>query len=92
MPNRSRRARRTCGCLGVDPAARGRGVGRLLMQGCLRFARDAGKTVLTLNTTSRMGAARRMYASMGFVRRDDEVYPDGFVLLSYAKDLEVGER
>jgi ribosomal protein S18 acetylase RimI-like enzyme len=84
--------------LGVDPSARGRGVGTLLMRECLRLATVAGKTVLTLNTTSRMAAAQRMYGSLGFTRRPDEVFPDGFVLLSYAKRLDeedsrtVGER
>jgi ribosomal protein S18 acetylase RimI-like enzyme len=77
--------------LGVDPSARGRGIGRLLMQECLRLARAEGKTVLTLNTTGRMQAAQRMYETMGFVRGDDEVFPDGFVLLSYAKELGAGE-
>jgi ribosomal protein S18 acetylase RimI-like enzyme len=73
--------------LGVDPSARGRGIGRLLMKECLRLARAEGKTVLTLNTTRRMEAARRMYEAMGFIRGADEVFPDGFVLLSYARDL-----
>jgi ribosomal protein S18 acetylase RimI-like enzyme len=78
--------------LGVDPSARGRGIGRLLMNECLRLARARGKTVLTLNTTRRMVAARGMYEAMGFVRGADEVFPDGFVLLSYARDLGVEER
>jgi ribosomal protein S18 acetylase RimI-like enzyme len=76
--------------LGVDPSARGRGLGRLLMQESLRLALAEGKTVLTLNTTNRMKAAQRMYESMGFTRRPDEVFPDGFVLLSYAKELGLG--
>jgi ribosomal protein S18 acetylase RimI-like enzyme len=78
--------------LGVAPTARGRGIGRLLMNECLRLARARGKTVLTLNTTRRMEAARSMYEAMGFVRGADEVFPDGFVLLSYARDLGVEER
>jgi hypothetical protein len=62
------------------------------MQECLRVARAEGKTVLTLNTTRRMQAARSMYESMGFSRAADEVFPNGFVLLSYARDLGVGDR
>jgi len=73
--------------LGVDPDARGRGLGRLLMEACERLAREAGKTVLALNTTRRMQAAQRMYEALGFERGPDEVFPDGFVLLSYEKRL-----
>jgi ribosomal protein S18 acetylase RimI-like enzyme len=73
--------------LGVAPQARGRGVGRMLMDACLEESRRAGKTQLTLNTTERMKAARRMYESMGFTRTEDTVFPDGFVLLGYRKEL-----
>ena len=73
--------------LGVDPDARGGGVARALMTACEEMARAAGKTVMTLHTTSRMRAAQRMYASMGYVREEDRVFPDGFVLLSYSKRL-----
>jgi ribosomal protein S18 acetylase RimI-like enzyme len=73
--------------LGVHPDARGRGVGRRLMEACEARALAAGRTVMTLNTTQRMEAAQRMYESMGYVRGADEVFPDGFVLLSYAKRL-----
>ncbi|MBI3648155.1 MAG: GNAT family N-acetyltransferase [Actinobacteria bacterium] len=73
--------------LGVDPSARGRGIGPMLTRECLRRAAEAGKTILTLNTTPRMRAAQRMYESLGFDRGKDEVFPDGFVLLSYSKHL-----
>jgi ribosomal protein S18 acetylase RimI-like enzyme len=73
--------------LGVAPDARRRGVARDLMLACIARARDAGKTFMTLHTTPMMGAAQRMYESLGFVRGDDRVFPDGFVLLSYRKEL-----
>jgi len=73
--------------LGVDPSARGRGVGTMLMQACERLALDQGKTVMTLHTTQRMAVARRMYERLGYARGEDRVFPDGFVLLSYAKPL-----
>jgi ribosomal protein S18 acetylase RimI-like enzyme len=73
--------------LGVHPDARGRGIGRALMDASLRHARDAGKTLLTLNTTERMRAAQAMYESMGFTREPDRVFDDGFVLLSYSLAL-----
>jgi ribosomal protein S18 acetylase RimI-like enzyme len=74
--------------LGVAPEARGRGIGRMLMDACVEESLRAGKTLLTLNTTERMKAARAMYESMGFARADDMVFPDGFVLLSYELPLD----
>jgi len=74
--------------LGVAPGARGRGIGRLLMDACIDWSRRAGKTLLTLNTTERMKAARAMYESMGFTPTPDEVFPDGFVLLGYELELD----
>jgi ribosomal protein S18 acetylase RimI-like enzyme len=72
--------------LGVAPDARRRGVARALMLACIDRARAAGKTFMTLHTTPMMGAAQRMYESLGFVRGEDRVFPDGFVLLSYRKE------
>lgn len=73
--------------LGVDPDCRRRGVARALMQRCIDRSREAGKTLLTLNTTTMMEAAQQMYRSLGFERQPDEVHPDGFVLLSYSMEL-----
>jgi ribosomal protein S18 acetylase RimI-like enzyme len=73
--------------LGVDPSARGRGVARQLMASCEETAREGGRTLMTLHTTARMRGAQRMYASLGYVRDEDRVFPDGFVLLSYSKQL-----
>lgn len=73
--------------LGIHPDARGRGAAKALMAACEARAREAGRTVLTLNTTHLMAAAKAMYEGLGYVRADDEVKPDGFVLLSYAKQL-----
>jgi ribosomal protein S18 acetylase RimI-like enzyme len=75
--------------LGVDPAARARGVGVSLMQEAEERARAAGKTYLTLHTTQKMGAAQKMYASLGYERTEHE-FADGFlgVLLGYRKELD----
>jgi ribosomal protein S18 acetylase RimI-like enzyme len=73
--------------LGVGPESRGRGVARALMEACANEARARGKTRLTLHTTERMIVAQRMYESMGFVRGTDRTFPDGFSLLTYAKEL-----
>lgn len=71
--------------LGVHPDARGRGVAQALMRACLAWARQAGRTRVTLHTTQRMAIARSMYEKMGFERLPDRVFPDGFVLLTYEK-------
>jgi ribosomal protein S18 acetylase RimI-like enzyme len=73
--------------LGVHPDARGRGVGRSLMDACFDRARAEGRARMTLHTTQRMRAARRMYERMGFDRLPDRVFPDGFVLLSYERRI-----
>ncbi len=73
--------------LGVDPAARARGVARALMAESEARARAAGKTFMTLNTTHRMKAAQAMYERLGYERTPDIVFPDGFVLLGYTKQL-----
>jgi ribosomal protein S18 acetylase RimI-like enzyme len=76
--------------LGVHPDVRGRGIARALMQACFERARAAGRSRMTLATTHRMVVARRMYEGMGFVRGQDRVFPDGFVLLTYEKPIRVG--
>lgn len=73
--------------LGVAPDARGRGIGRALVEACIEAARSAGKSVLTLHTTEEMEAARRMYESLGFRRGPDTVWGDGFRLLAYELHL-----
>jgi ribosomal protein S18 acetylase RimI-like enzyme len=73
--------------LGVHPDARGAGVGRQLMAACEERALAAGRTRMTLHTTTLMRAAREMYGALGYERSEDRVYPDGFVLLGYSKPL-----
>ena len=73
--------------LGVEPSARRRGIARLLMAEVEVRALAAGKTRLTLHTTQRMRAAQALYERLGFDRAEDEVFPDGFVLLGYTKQL-----
>jgi ribosomal protein S18 acetylase RimI-like enzyme len=73
--------------LGVDPAARARGVARALMAASEARARAAEKTFMTLHTTQRMQAAQAMYERLGYRRVEDRVFPDGFVLLGYTKSL-----
>lgn len=54
--------------LAVPPVGRGRGVGRRLMEECIRRTRAAGTATMTLHTTDMMRAAMALYERLGFHR------------------------
>ncbi|MGC2486799.1 MAG: GNAT family N-acetyltransferase [Acidimicrobiales bacterium] len=73
--------------LGVAPAARRRGVGRILMCHCADVARGRGKTRLTLNTSVKNSTAQAFYEAIGFVRLHNLELEDGSQLRSYELNL-----
>jgi GNAT superfamily N-acetyltransferase len=54
--------------LAVDPAMRGRGIGKVLLQTCLDKARTQGAPTLAIHTSQVMRAARLLYEQAGFRR------------------------
>jgi DNA-binding MarR family transcriptional regulator/GNAT superfamily N-acetyltransferase len=60
----------------VDPKARGLGVGRRLVEECVRFARLAGYGEIVLWTHNILIAARRIYDSVGFAIVETETHDE----------------
>ncbi|MBI4303706.1 MAG: GNAT family N-acetyltransferase [Chloroflexi bacterium] len=75
--------------LAVHPAYRGRGIGRALMEECIRRCREHGIATIGLHTTEIMDIARRMYERMGFKRAPEFDFQPApsIVVTAYRLDL-----
>jgi GNAT superfamily N-acetyltransferase len=64
--------------LAVPESARGKGVGRALVEECIRRARRSGATELGLHTSESMSTARDLYLRIGFERAPEhDFFPPG---------------
>lgn len=63
--------------LAVAPAARGRGVGRALMERCIELARERNHGQVIIHSTKAMKVAWSMYESRGFQRSPDLDFMQG---------------
>jgi DNA-binding MarR family transcriptional regulator/GNAT superfamily N-acetyltransferase len=74
----------------VEKKARGLGLGRALTEQCIRFARDAGYSSITLWTQSILVAARGIYQRAGFRRvREEPHHSFGVDLIGETWELKL---
>jgi GNAT superfamily N-acetyltransferase len=76
--------------LHVEPEARGLGIGKRLVEECVRFARQAGYEKMTLWTQSILRAARHLYKQAGFqIIREEQHHSFGKDLTSETWELDL---
>ena len=57
--------------LAVDPAERGKSLGKLLTKACIQISKDEKQNQMIIHTTKAMQIAWEMYENMGFKRSKD---------------------
>ena len=78
--------------LHVEAQARGLGIGKRLVEECIRFARQAGYQKMTLWTQSNLHAARHIYQKVGFqVVRAEKHHSFGKDLTAETWDLSLSK-
>lgn len=60
----------------LEARARGLGIGKRLVDECVKFSREKGYRRITLWTHSELSAARGIYAKAGFVKTGEESHDD----------------
>jgi len=63
--------------LGVDTNTRGKGIGKLLTQECIKKATDNKREQLIIHSTLAMKTAWKMYENIGFKRSEDLDFMQG---------------
>jgi N6-L-threonylcarbamoyladenine synthase len=79
--------------IAVSDSHRGSGIGRLLMQSLLEFAREQGAKDVFLEVREDKPTPQALYGSLGFVaidRRENYYQPDGVAAIVMRLDLELG--
>jgi GNAT superfamily N-acetyltransferase len=71
----------------VDPAFRGKGIGRALSDACIARAKRDGSPIIALHTSPIMSVALPMYLRMGFVKAYDAPPIFGVAYAVYTKAL-----
>jgi GNAT superfamily N-acetyltransferase len=71
----------------VDPAFRGKGIGRALSDECIARAKRDGSPIIALHTSPIMSIALPMYLRMGFVKAYDAPPIFGVAYAVYTKAL-----
>jgi DNA-binding MarR family transcriptional regulator/GNAT superfamily N-acetyltransferase len=77
----------------VEPSARGHGLGHILVDESIRFARTAGYRKVVLWTQSILTAAHRIYEKAGFhMVKQEPHHSFGYDLIAQIWELELRER
>lgn len=63
--------------LAVDPLTRRQGIGKLLVEECIRKAREANKKQMIIHSTKAMQAAWKIYLDLGFRQSEDLDFMQG---------------